>query len=117
MDHMIRRPRDNVFLGHRFESISQWLQDAERPDSVWTVPVLDPAQAFALEDGRDRKQAGENHNNPCHRNQRRNQWLPFWREQSCKPSLKHHEYLVHFGHLRSSGEWKWLDLSSPAERF
>ena len=55
----VRAERNNVFLGERLDAVGDRLEKAERAHAVRANPVLDAAQAFALEDRGEREEAGK----------------------------------------------------------
>ena len=55
MHDLVRRAWDDVFLDECFDAVGGELQEAERPDAIRPVTILDAAKSFAFEHGGERE--------------------------------------------------------------
>src|SRR5215472_10519396 len=96
MDELVRTSRYNIFLGQSFEPVRSRLQNPARTHPVWTVAILDSAQALALQHRRHREERGENADDRGHGNESRDNRLALRRRETDEQVFNLNENLVHY---------------------
>src|SRR4051794_29766096 len=64
MDELIRARGNDILFDEHLDPVSHRLKEAERPNSIRAVTVLNPAQDLALEDGNQSEQGEKYAQNP-----------------------------------------------------
>lgn len=95
MNKAIRRTRNDVFLGQRLQPVGRGLEQAKGTDSVWAVTILDPAQAFALQNRGEREQGGEDDDDGGRAQQAGDNGLKLTGRQANQPVLQLYKHLIH----------------------
>ncbi len=108
MNGDIGAKRNNVFLGERLDSVGHRLKEAERPNAVGTKTILHAGEALALEDRRQREEAGENTNNGDDAKQHACRGLQHSRQKAYEPIAQEDEDLVKLrGHGLGAPLFRW----------